>query len=109
MVNHLHTISQAAYFLLWEKYNHVFRALDKQLNNDNRERMDEDGMANRDAVGEDKQQQWRHPAEKEKDELDSYLKELPVLGFNSGKYDVNLVTANSLQVAMTERLQSAQQ
>ncbi len=33
----------------------------------------------------------KHPAEKAKDELDSYLKELPVLGFNSGKYDVNLM------------------
>ena len=30
-------------------------------------------------------------AEKLKEELDAYLMELPVLDFNSGKYDINLI------------------
>ena len=33
----------------------------------------------------------KHPLELLKEKLDSYLKELPVLGFNSGKYDINAI------------------
>ena len=33
----------------------------------------------------------KHPLEYLKEKLDAYLKELPVLGFNSGKYDINTV------------------
>ena len=32
-----------------------------------------------------------HPLEKLRDQLQEYLQELPVLGFNSGKYDLNAV------------------
>ena len=32
-----------------------------------------------------------HPLKKLRDRLEEYLKELPVLGFNSGKYDLNAV------------------
>ena len=32
-----------------------------------------------------------HPLKKLRDRFDNYLKELPVLGFNSGKYDLNAV------------------
>ena len=32
-----------------------------------------------------------HPLEKLRDQLQEYLQELPVLGFNSGKYDSNAV------------------
>lgn len=32
-----------------------------------------------------------HPLKKLRDRLDEYLRELPVLGFNSGKYDLNAV------------------
>ena len=79
------------YKLLLEKYDQVIRALDEQLDNFNEDRMDEGAFADDDAAKEDKEHQWKHPAEKAKNELHSYLKELPVLELNSDKYDVNLM------------------
>ena len=86
-MEHLHNISAAAYVLLLEKYDWIFRALDRKVTADN----EEVDTAPDSADEGEQNRRKKHPAEKLKEELDGYLKELPVLGFNSGKYDLNLM------------------
>ena len=55
----------------------------------------DDDQGNADEKPEDQSSLTRktkeHPLKKLRDRLEEYLKELPVLGFNSGKYDLNAV------------------
>ena len=72
----------------------LYRALDRQ-------REDKTGMMIKgmndqgDEKPEDHSPQTKkkkeHPLNKLRDRLEEYLKELPILGFNSGKYDPNAV------------------
>ena len=48
-----------------------------------------------------------HPLKKLQDRLEEYLKELPVLGFNSGKYDLNVVKEFLFPVLVENEVQFA--
>ena len=67
-----------------------YRALDRE-----REDQSHDDQGIVDKKPEDHSPQTKkkkeHPLKKLRDRLEEYLKELPVLGFNSGKYDLNAV------------------
>ncbi|XP_071797162.1 uncharacterized protein [Asterias amurensis] len=76
MVDYLHTISQTAYISLMDQFEGVFEELDELLD------AMKDNMEER--------RKYNH-TKKVKQQLDEYLKELPVLGFNSGKYDINVI------------------
>ena len=80
LVEYLHLISHDAHHILVEKYQDVFDELDRLSQQD----------------GQPHQQETthrppKHPASQARLELDAFLMELPVLGFNSGKYDLNVI------------------
>ncbi|XP_071805255.1 uncharacterized protein [Asterias amurensis] len=79
MIEYLYKISEASYKFLMEKFQLVFKELDKQLRNVRTQ-------DNSDSKGNLK----RHLTKLRKD-FEDYLKELPVLGFESSKYGINLV------------------
>lgn len=68
MVDYLETVSLASYSILLEIFEQTFRELDRKIE------------TNCPSI----------PAESLKDELDTYLRQLPVVGFNSSNYDINL-------------------
>ena len=69
----------------------LYRALDQeredQSDDDDQQYVDDKPEVNNSEPKKEKD----HPLKKLKDRLEEYLKELPVLGFNSGKYDLNAV------------------
>ncbi|XP_038067357.1 uncharacterized protein LOC119737233 [Patiria miniata] len=77
MVDYLHTISLAAYDTLLEKYEVIFEKMDEMI-----EDMQSESMP---------QSKLHKHINKLREQLDEYLQELPVLGFNSGKYDINVI------------------
>ena len=90
MGDYLHTISQAAYTTLLEKFHGVFEELNELM----------DAMTD----GMEQSTNFKH-IKKVKEQLDEYLKELPVLGFNSGKYDINVIKRTNTYMALkTEML-----
>ena len=42
----------------------------------------------------------KHPLTKLKEELEQYLRQLPVLGFNSGHYDLNLIKSELIELSL---------
>ena len=73
-VRYIFEISDTSYPLLKEKFENVFSELDVMLNNLPDE--DEEGKAQ---------------LFKLKKKFDLFLKEMPVLGFNSSRYDINVI------------------
>ena len=78
MVHYLHTISGAAYTILLQTFDVIFEQLDELM----------EAMRNNESM--EQSREYKH-IKKVKAQLDEYLKELPVLGFNSGKYDINII------------------
>ena len=83
--------------LLSEKFKAVFdqltdmilQATDDDADEDEDEDEDKDGGGDR--PQKKKKLVKKHPAAVVKERLEDFLKELPVLGFNSGKYDVTVI------------------
>ena len=82
MLQHLDLLAETAYLYLLARFEPVFDKLDKKIAD---ALMNE--VINVDGDPEDK----KHPLEKLREDLEAYLKELPVVGFNSGKYDINVI------------------
>ena len=90
MLRHLHTITDAAFESLKPSYESVLDKLnmlkeewesaDKECGLEEAENKDEVGGENR-----------TNPFKKLHDQLFSWLQQLPVIGFNSGKYDMNMI------------------
>ncbi|CAB4021097.1 Zinc finger and SCAN domain-containing 22, partial [Paramuricea clavata] len=110
-VEYLVKISQESYVLLLDLFADVFRQIEERVNQaseneevdepnseeqlaecpmglDNEEREVSDGEVVGDEVNEDEAEKT-HPLEKLVEKLELYLMELPVIGFISGKYDIN--------------------
>ena len=64
--------------MLLERFEDVFRQFAERI------------ATARNDMGQQTKQR-RLPAESIREQLEDFLKELPVIGFNSGKYDVNLI------------------
>ena len=84
MVNYLHEISQAASENLTDKFEGVFVRLREFI------------QRQKDQAGEGQQERRdvptkKLPGEKLQEELEHYLEELPVIGFNSSRYDINVI------------------
>ncbi|XP_071793479.1 uncharacterized protein [Asterias amurensis] len=79
MVEYLHSISRVAYTSLLESFDSVFTRLDELI---------DASKSNTESTNQNKKLRY---VEKVKEMLDEYLQELPVLGFNSGKYDLNVI------------------
>ena len=77
-LDYLLEISEASYLLLLEQFSTDCCVDD-----------DESDSERDDDVETDRKS--RHPLEKLREKLDEYLHELPVVGFNSGSYDINVI------------------
>ena len=87
LVAHLHEISRYSHVLLTEKFQPIFEQLDHLIHLDS----DGDDPTHDGDSTEGTKRRRKHPAAVVKEQLDNFLQELPVLGFNSGKYDVNVI------------------
>ena len=79
-VEYLVEISEASYSCLIERYVEVFEQIEEyqRIAGDNGEEIEESANGN------------CHPLQKLRQKLEEYLHELPVIGFNSGSYDINV-------------------
>ena len=77
MMSHLEALAARAHALLRTKFQPIFQQLDQKIT---------DAEEQEPTADEDKP----HPLQKLREQLDAYLMEVPVCGFNSGKYDVPL-------------------
>ena len=84
MLQYLDQIADAAYAEMLAKFTKVFEQLQVKITD---ALIRESVMVPDDA--DDEAEPKKHPLEKLQDELVAYLQELPVVGFNSGKYDIN--------------------
>ena len=100
MMSHLHAVSDAAFESLKPSYESVLSEL-KMLKEewDNAEKecgIEED--INEDEVGGNNR---TNPFKKLQDQLFSWLQQLPVIGFNSGKYDLNMIKRFFVPLVLT--------
>ena len=89
MVSYLHEISEAAFINLTEKFENVFSSIQELVElQQNREG---EQLRARDETAPIK----KVAAEKLREELEHNLCELPVIGFNSSKYSLNVIKNTS--------------
>ncbi len=86
MVDHLHDIQSTTFDALTDKYQWVFDQLDEHI-----QMAETSDPAPPPCDDDDDDEPSPHPLERLKDRFTNYLKELTVVGFNSGKYDLNMV------------------
>ena len=82
-LDYLLEISEASYLLLPEQFSTVFDHIDCCVDDDKSDSERDDDV--------EIDRKSRHPLEKLREKLDEYLHELPVVGFNSGSYDINVI------------------
>ena len=86
-LQHLTDISEKAVRLLVPRYGMVFEEIQQRLDQDLEEYKDDE---------EREREEKKHHLYKLKQQLEQYLQELPVVGFNTGKYDVNAMKVDFL-------------
>ena len=79
-MSYLTEVSVEAYRTLMAKYGDVFQQIQERFDSDLDDVVDDE---------ERDSQENKHCLFKIYQQLERHLKELPVVGFNSGKYDVN--------------------
>ena len=89
-LQHLTDISEKAFRLLVPRYRMVFEDIQQRLDQDLEEHKDDEGR---------EREEKKHHLYQLKQQLEQYLQEFPVVGFNTGKYDVN-----AMKVALLTRL-----
>ena len=94
MVDYIHTIQDTASAILTEEHHIYYNELDELLKMKLQLEMeDEDGdeeMANEETRDESKMKK-SHPLHAVKLKYDQWIKQIPVIGFNSAKYDINII------------------
>ena len=94
MVDYIHTIQDTASAILTEEHHIYYNELDELLKMKLQLEMeDEDGdeeMANEETRDESKMKK-SHPLHAVKLKYDKWIKQIPVIGFNSAKYDINII------------------
>jgi len=91
MVTYLENISDASYSLLCEAFSHVFEQLKET---------EETQQQNIDSLNV--------PAQTLRQKLQEYLRELPVVGFNSSRYDLSVIKPFLIQKFVTQKTASKQ-
>jgi hypothetical protein len=79
-LSYLIEVSEKAFRLLVPRYGMVFEEIQQRLDQDLEEYKDDE---------EREREEKKHHLYQLKQQLEQYLQELPVVGFNTGKYDVN--------------------
>ena len=80
---------------------------DSDSNSESESDNDSDGESDNDSDGKqtknkDENCQWSSRFERIKEAFDAYLQELPVIGFNSGKYDLNAVKRSFFEILIAD-------
>ena len=92
MVEYMHSIQARASSLVAEQhgqyYNELLQLIDQKEKLEPKSERDEN----------DHREEKSHPLYKTKLKYDTWMKEIPVIGFNSGKYDINLIKPYLVQV-----------
>jgi hypothetical protein len=103
MLDYLTGISQTAETLLMGQYvpyleqiDHLLAKAKKKEDEDEDEELDEE-------LDEEEKKEKRHPLENIKEGLQRWLKELPVLGFNSSRYDINLIKSVLMPILLEDQ------
>ncbi|XP_078660172.1 uncharacterized protein LOC144904897 [Branchiostoma floridae x Branchiostoma belcheri] len=100
LLDHLKQISQESYGLLSAKFSWVFNKMDairqKDFDKEAEEEEEEEGESEDEQAAVDKiknkeKRRKKHYMTKVMEEFEKYLKQLVVLSFNGGKYDLNAV------------------
>jgi hypothetical protein len=86
-LQHLTDISEKAFRLLVPGFVMIFEEIQQRLDQDLEEYKDYE---------EREREEKKHHLYQLKQQLEQYLQELPVVGFNTGKYDVNAMKLNFL-------------
>jgi hypothetical protein len=86
-LQHLSDISDKAFRLLVPRYGMVFEEIQQRLDQDLEEYKDDE---------EREREEKKHHLYQLKQQLEQYLQELPVVGFNTRKYDVNAMKVDFL-------------
>ena len=88
----LQDISNACYHTLTEKYASLIQQLDELIESyESTQNQDSETESNESSNHILNQKHSSNPIINLKKEFDRYLRQIPVLGFNSGKYDLNLI------------------
>ena len=90
MMSHLHAVSDAAFESLKPSYQSVIDKL-KMLKEEWDSAEEECGLEEAENEDEVAGKNRTNPFKKLLDQLFSWLQQLPVIGFNSGKYDLNMI------------------
>ena len=100
MVKYMHTIQETATAILTEEHHIYYTELDELLKVKLQLEMeDEEGDEDMedDAVPKNKPKK-SHPLYAVKHKYDQWIKQIPVIGFNSAKYDINIIKTNLVQI-----------
>ena len=92
MIKYLEEIGRASYELLFPDYAILFEALDDKMIS----------IRNNPMIDKKIKKKRERQLERLQEDLDSYLFTLPVIGFNSSRYDINLVKEFLFPVIMKE-------
>ena len=88
----LQDISNASYHTLTEKYSSLIQQLDELIESyQSTQNQDSESESTESSNHILNQKHSSNPIINLKKEFDRYLRQIPVLGFNSGKYDLNLI------------------
>ena len=90
MMSHLHAVSDAAFESLKPSYESVLDKL-KMLKEEWDSAEEECGLEEAENEDEVAEKNRTNPFKKLLDQLFSWLRQLPVIGFNSGKYDLDMI------------------
>ena len=90
MMSHLHAVSDAAFESLKPSYQSVLDKL-KMLKEEWDSAEEDCGLEEAENEDEVDGKNRTNPFKKLLDQLFSWLQQLPVIGFNSGKYDLNMI------------------
>ena len=99
-MSHLHAVSDAAFESLKPSYENVLdelKMLKEEWDSAEKECGLEDDENEDDVDGNNR----TNPFKKRQDQLSSWLKQLAVIGFNSGKYDLNMIKRFSVPFVLT--------
>ncbi|MCG8047556.1 MAG: hypothetical protein N0E48_18330, partial [Candidatus Thiodiazotropha endolucinida] len=94
MVTHLENLSERVYKLAKEKWGWVLEVINKKMDEDDIIEEEVNDSDSDDDLEDDEAREGKapsHPLQKVYGQLEAYMAQLPVLGFNSAKYDLNLI------------------
>ena len=104
MLNYMHTIQKTAASLIADQHQCYYNDLLALLHE---KQQLEETHRDTEIMGEEEKEKHRkrnHPLVKVKAKYDAWMNEIPVVGFNSGKYDVNIIKPYLIQ-KLKEELQ----